>query len=129
MKVDLTIVGFVNFIRYVEKNFNKNNKNNKIGVNKYRNFNKTNKMKRKTSPSLNVRISSEAREMFDEIERKAHIRDSAITHAFVEALTEYWKKNGSIKLPFRITNDEEPEMHEFHANENGATAKITKKKP
>jgi hypothetical protein len=81
-------------------------------------------MARKTSNQLNVRISDEDRAMLDEIEACAHIRDSALTHAFVSALREYWQKHKSIKLPLRLAEDSE--SHEFHANAHGATAKIQK---
>ena len=99
----------------------------KINVHKKHKIKTDKRMKRKTTPALHVRISDDARAMFDEIERVAHIRDSAITHAFVQALTEYWQKNKSIKLPFRIVNDEDAEIHEMEANGTIKT-KTTRKK-
>ena len=85
-------------------------------------------MKRTTTPALHVRISDEAREMFDQIEREAHIRDSALTHAFVAALTNYWKRHRRISLPFEIADPEPVEVHETETNGTIKT-KTTKKKP
>lgn len=79
--------------------------------------------KRKTTTALNVRISDEARAMFDEIEREAHIRDSALTHAFVSALAIYWRKYRRISLPLEIAPPASVETHEYQTN-----GKITKTK-
>lgn len=60
-------------------------------------------MSRKITPQLNVRISDEARKMFDEIEAQTGLKDTAITHAFVFSLQKYWSKYRSIKLPFEFS--------------------------
>jgi hypothetical protein len=78
---------------------------------------------RKIYPAIHIRITDDERAKLDEIERVAHIRDSALTHAFISALIEHWEKYREIRLPFRLSYDE---AHEFHANAHGATAKIRK---
>lgn len=61
-------------------------------------------MLRKRTPQLNVRISDDARKMFDEIEALTGLKDAAITHAFVSSLQKYWARNKSIKLPFEFAD-------------------------
>jgi hypothetical protein len=65
------------------------------------------KMPRKTTPQLNVRISDEARKMFDEIEAQTGLKDSALAHIFVSALQKHWEKHQSITLPFELAESAE----------------------
>jgi hypothetical protein len=57
---------------------------------------------RKMTPQLNVRISDEARRMFDEIEALTGLKDSALAHIFVATLQRHWEKHRRITLPFEF---------------------------